>query len=106
METVNLKNTESKKIIPGYKAKFVHSKNMTVVYWEIKAGFTLPEHSHIHEQISNVTNGEFKLIVDGISQILKPGIVTIIPSNAKHSGVAITDCEITDIFYPIREDYL
>ena len=30
----------------------------------------------------------------------------MIPSNATHSGRAITACRILDVFYPLREDYL
>lgn len=102
---ITLDNVDEKKIIPGYRAKFVHSQNMTFVYWDIKAGFPLPEHSHPHEQVATVIEGTFELTVDGETNILKQGSVAIIPPGAKHSGKGITDCRIIDVFYPIREDY-
>ena len=37
---------------------------------------------------------------------MSPGDVAIIPSNIRHAGYAETDCQIIDVFYPIREDYI
>lgn len=102
----NLKGIKEKEIIPGYKVRFIHSKNMTLAYWDIEEGALLPEHSHIHEQVANVTEGKFELKVGNETKILEPGQVAIIPSNVKHSGKAITNCKIIDCFYPVREDYL
>ena len=59
----------------------------------------------MHEQVVNVLRGEFELTVDGETKHLKPNDVACIPSNAVHSGKAITDCYILDVFYPVREDY-
>jgi quercetin dioxygenase-like cupin family protein len=105
MPFIKLKNIKEKEIVPGYKARFIHSENMTIASWNIKKGYSLPEHSHHHEQLSCVTEGEFELIVNGEKQILNSGKIAVIPSNAKHSGKAITDCKIIDIFNPVREDY-
>lgn len=106
MKIIDIELIAKKEIIPGYKARFVHSKNITIAYWDVKAGSKLSPHSHIHEQISQVTEGEFQLTIDDEVFVLKPGKVAIIPSNLMHSGVAITDCKITDTFYPLRKDYM
>jgi quercetin dioxygenase-like cupin family protein len=97
---------EEKTIIPGYRAKFMHSANMTFALWDIDAEAPLPEHSHPHEQVSHVLEGEFELTVDGATSVMKAGNVAVIPSNAQHSGKALTACRILDAFYPLREDYL
>ncbi|MCD4788542.1 MAG: hypothetical protein K8R37_00970, partial [Bacteroidales bacterium] len=65
MSFIELKEVEEKEIVPGYKARFIHSEDMTVASWNIKKGYSLPEHSHLHEQISCVTDGEFELTIDG-----------------------------------------
>lgn len=91
--------------MPGFLGRMVHSDNMTFVHWKIKAGSPLPEHSHMHEQVVNMIEGQFELIVAGEAQTLGPNEVACIPSNALHSGKALTDCYIIDVFYPIREDY-
>jgi quercetin dioxygenase-like cupin family protein len=89
----------------GFLGAFLHSDNMTVASWSVEAGATFPEHSHPHEQISVVTDGEFELTLDGETDILRQGRVAVIPSNTPHSGRAVTDCEIIDVFSPVREAY-
>lgn len=105
MPFTDLKNIEEKELLPGCKARFVHSEKMTIAYWNIKAGSNIPEHNHPHEQIANIIEGRFELNIQGEIQILTPGIVAVIPSNAKHSGKAISACKIIDSFHPVREDY-
>ena len=79
--------------------------DMTLSFIEVKAGASLPSHSHFNEQVSLVLEGSFQLTIDGKNVVFGPGTVVVIPSNAVHSGVAITDCKIMDVFNPIREDY-
>jgi quercetin dioxygenase-like cupin family protein len=105
MSFINLEGIEERELVPGYKARFVHSEQMTFAYWTIEAGASLPEHSHHHEQVATLLEGEFELTVGGEARVLHPGMVALIPSNIPHSGVAITNCRILDVFYPIREDY-
>lgn len=92
-------------LLPGFKVRFIHSETMTQAFWEIDKDAELPEHSHVHEQVVHVLEGEFELVVEGESYLMKPGEVLVISSNAKHSGKAITDCRIHDAFSPVREDY-
>jgi quercetin dioxygenase-like cupin family protein len=105
MPYVNLKDIESREIIPGYRAVFLHSENMTMAYWTIEAGAEMPVHAHPHEQVANLLEGEFELALEGEQQVLHPGMVAIIPSNTPHGGRALTDCRILDVFHPPREDY-
>ncbi len=105
MNKIDLNSIDEKEIVPGFFVRFVHSKNMTIAYWNIKADSSLPAHSHPHEQICSMIEGEFELTVDGTPHLLKPNDVFIIPSNIPHSGKAITDCKIIETFSPIREDY-
>ena len=105
MPFINLDPIEAKEIVPGYRAVFVHSDNMTLAYWTIEAGADLPEHSHPHEQVANVLEGTFELTIAGETRHLNPGAVAVTPSNAVHAGTAITDCRILDVFHSIREEY-
>ena len=89
----------------GFMGTFLHSEEMTVATWEISAGSPFPEHSHPHEQIMMILEGEFELTVEDETELMRPGIVAIIPSDNKHSGTALTDCRVIDVFHPVREDY-
>ena len=105
MPLIKLDKVPQRTLIPGYHVKFVHSGNMTFAYWDIEAGSPLPEHSHPHEQVTHMLDGKFEITVDTETFVLEPGSVMVIPGNAKHSGKALTNCRILDVFYPIRKDY-
>ena len=105
MGFLDLKDIEEREIVPGYRAKFVHSEDMTLAYWDVDPGAELPEHSHHHEQVANVLEGKFELTVDGEARVLEPGMVAVIPSDIPHGGKAITPCRLLDVFHPTREDY-
>lgn len=105
MGFINLQQLNEKEPVPGFKVRFIHSENMTLAYWDIKATAALPEHSHFHEQVVNVIEGEFELSIEGEANRMGPGSAAIIPPNALHAGRAITDCRIIDVFYPVRDDY-
>jgi quercetin dioxygenase-like cupin family protein len=105
MEIIRLEQINEKELVPGYFARFVHSENMSIAYWNITADASLPSHSHKHEQICSIIEGEFELTVDGKPYFMKKNDVFVIPSGISHSGKAITNCRIIDTFYPVREDY-
>lgn len=105
MSFIDLREVEQREQIPGYHVRFVHSANMTFAHWQVEAGAKLPEHSHPHEQVANILEGEFELTVAGKTQVLCPGSVAIIPPDVLHSGRAVTDCRVIDVFYPVREDF-
>lgn len=96
---------EPKEIIKGYHGRFVHMDTFTFAYWEVEAGAEIPIHSHIHEQMMQVIEGQFELTLNGITKIYEKGMIVMIPSNVEHGGKAITNCKLTDIFCPVREDY-
>ena len=105
MPRIEIDSIQPIEMIPGYHARFIHTDKMTLSYLDVEAGAALKEHSHPHEQISTVIEGEFQLTVDGEKINFGPGSVIVIPSNTKHSGLALTDCKLLDVFTPAREDY-
>lgn len=105
MPLVQLHELPIKEMFPGYTGRFIHTESMTFAYWDVKAGSTVPEHKHIHEQVAHVLEGKFVLTVDGVPMELEPGHIAVIPSGVTHSGIAVTDCKLLDVFSPVREDY-
>lgn len=104
MKIQSLNELQKKEVMPGFHGRFIHSAAMTHAYWDIDAGMELPEQQHVHEQVANILEGEFEFTVDGQIKICKAGDVVVLPSNVPHSGRAITDCKILDVFAPGRED--
>jgi quercetin dioxygenase-like cupin family protein len=102
---MNIQDIEQKEIVKGFKGRFVHMETFTLGFWEVEAGAEIPIHSHVHEQTTQVIEGEFEMTVDGVTKIYKPGMLVTIPSFVKHGGKAITACKLTDVFCPVREDY-
>jgi quercetin dioxygenase-like cupin family protein len=105
MPLVDLTSIAPKEIVPGYSARFIHTEHMTFSYLDVKAGSALKEHSHPHEQVAHVLEGTFQLTLAGEPIQFGPGEVIVIPSNVPHSGLAISDCKLLDVFSPVREDY-
>ena len=89
----------------GFVGRFANGITMTSVSWTIAAGSVLPEHAHPHEQVSHVLDGEFEMTIEGETQRLGPGTVAFVPPNATHSGRALSDCRLIDVFHPVRDDY-
>lgn len=89
----------------GLKAKLVHTDTQTISFWEIEKDALLPRHQHINEQVSIVTKGKLEFTIGDTTTIMEPGMVVVIPPNVPHHAKALTDVEVTDIFYPIRADF-
>ena len=105
MPFLTLDDLDRTEEMPGFLGAFRHTEHMTMAHWSAEAGAEFPEHSHPHEQISIVTEGDFELTLDGETQVLRGGRVAVIPAKAPHSGRALTDCDIIDVFSPVRDDY-
>ena len=105
MAHIHLNDAKQNELFAGFKGRFVHSATMTFIHWEIDAGAVLPVHSHPHEQVAHMIEGEFEITIDGETHVLRPGSIAVIPSYATHSGRALTACRIIDAFHPIRDDY-
>ena len=58
---MNILEIPQKEIVKGYKGRFVHMETFTLAFWEVEAGAEIPIHSHVHEQTTQVIEGEFPL---------------------------------------------
>jgi quercetin dioxygenase-like cupin family protein len=101
----NFDDIDTKEVAPGFFSKLIHTETNTLNFLEVKKGSAIGRHQHVHQQCSFGIEGRFELTVDGVPQVLENGAFAIIPSNVWHSGVALTDCKLIDVFSPVREDY-
>lgn len=104
MTFIQLNELQEVEPVDGFRARFIHSETMTFAYWTIREGAVLPEHAHPHEQVAHLLEGELELIIDGRAMLLTPGMVAVVPSDVQHSGRAVTECRVLDVFCPVRED--
>ena len=105
MGFVTIKDLPELEITKGIRAHAVTTDTISVLHVTLDDGAILPEHSHYHEQVVNVIDGELELTVSGETYILKPGNVMVLEPNIIHSGRALTACKVIDIFHPVRKDF-
>jgi quercetin dioxygenase-like cupin family protein len=94
------------KLQPGMKRRLISGDNLMLVQMEIDPGTLIPSHSHPHEQISYIIDGEAEFTVGDKVQILTGGDVCLIPGNVPHSVKVLRKLLVLDCFSPPREDFL
>lgn len=90
----------------GITARAITGDSITVAHVRLEEGAVLAEHSHPHEQIVNVIMGELELNIGGHVHRLSPGCSYCLKANEPHSGKAIRDTFVIDVFHPVREDFV
>jgi len=105
MQSTDLNDLSKREVAPRCWARFVHSGNVTVSYWDLEPGAQIPPHSHPHEQVTSLIEGEMEMTVGGETKRFTPGCVVVIPPNTSHAVKAAKACYVIDVFYPVREDY-
>jgi quercetin dioxygenase-like cupin family protein len=91
--------------LPGWFGRYFHSENMTFAHYDFKRGASIHEHFHPQEEVYEVIEGELEITIDGVAQIAGPGLVAIVPANARHSAKAITDGRAIVVDYPARREF-
>jgi len=102
VDTTNLKVIEH---LPGWQGRYFHSSSMTFAHYEFVRGASIHEHFHPQEEVYEVIEGELEVTIDGEAQIARPGIVAIVPANARHSVKALTDGRAIIVDYPLRREF-
>ncbi len=91
--------------LPGWRGRYFHSANMTFAHYEFDRGASIHEHFHPQEEVYEVIEGELELTIDGVAQIAKPGVVGIVPANARHSVKALTNGRAIIVDHPARPEF-
>lgn len=101
----HIKDLPAKQLVKGIMGHYAHGSTMTLGYVEIEEGSDLPEHHHVHEQITFIIEGQLDMVIGGEFYSLTTGMFHVIPSHTPHSAFAKTACKVIDVFHPVREDY-
>ncbi len=91
--------------LPGWYGRYFHSQSMTFAHYDFKRGSSIHEHFHPQEEIYEVIEGELELTINGATEIARPGLVAIVPSNVRHSVKALTDGQAIIVDYPLRREF-
>jgi quercetin dioxygenase-like cupin family protein len=66
-----------------------------------------PPHSHPHQQITYVAEGELYFFIDGTPHRLAQGDMITVPSGVPHTIQLLSEqVRLVDTFSPVREDFL
>jgi quercetin dioxygenase-like cupin family protein len=102
VDTSSLKVTDR---LPGWSGRYFHTAHMTFAHYEFKRGSTIHEHFHPQEEVYEIIEGELELTVEGETKIARPGMIAIVPSNARHSVKALTDGRAIIVDSPARPEF-
>ncbi len=103
----SVKELPEKKIAKGVTMKPLAGQHLMMIYAEIAPQAEVPTHSHPHEQIGLIIEGQVDFWIGSERRTLHPGDMYMIPGGVEHGlrangGRAV----VMDAFYPLREDYL
>lgn len=83
-----------------------YSQNLMTVEVNFEEGAIGAMHSHPHEQITYVLEGEFEFDIGGEKTIVKAGDTLYKQSNIEHGAVCLKKGKLLDIFTPHRADFI
>jgi len=90
---------------PGVTMYAMEGEKMTLSLVEMEPHSVISEHSHPHEQIGYMIEGEAEFVIDGQPVLVRAGQTWRLPGGMPHK-VATGDqpMRAVDVFYPVRED--
>jgi quercetin dioxygenase-like cupin family protein len=95
---------------PGRKRRLLHSDHLMMVAIDFEGGPAAkpdPLHSHPHEQVTYVAEGEVLFFIGKESRRLSPGDMVAVPPDQPHGIQTMTPyVRLIDTFTPIRQDFL
>ncbi len=109
--TFILEKNIAKETIAEKRTRYLtHSKNLMMVVIDFDDGpCDVPDepHSHPHEQITYVAEGELLFFINQEESRVQTGDIIVIPPDAPHSVQPLSKhVRLIDTFTPIREDFL
>ncbi len=91
--------------LPGWHGRYFHSPSMTFAHYDFVRGSSIHEHFHPQEEVYEVVEGELEITIDGVTEVARPGMVAIVPSDVPHSVKALTDDRAIIVDYPVRGEF-
>lgn len=103
---VSRPETSHHEIFPGVHIFTCAGERMMLSVVELQPGSEVLPHSHPHEQMGMLLEGELRFTIDGETKVLAPGEMWRIPGGITHGCVAGKNgAKALDVFHPVRDDY-
>ena len=99
----------SEQVKADISRRLITGERVMLALVELQNGCVVPQHAHMHEQVTYVLEGCLRLTVGddaAVSYDLCGGEVIHLPSNVPHGAVALEDTRVLDVFSPPREDWI
>lgn len=104
---VNKDDCSHHNIFPGVDIFTTHGDAVMLSLVEMEPHAVVEEHSHPHEQMGLMLEGEALFIIGGQEQTISAGGMWRIPGGVPHKVIAGDQpVRALDVFNPIREDYM
>lgn len=95
-----------RELLPGISTRTFWGERMLLSLVDLAPHATIPPHSHSHEQIGIVVQGEMELTIAGEMRVVKVSDVYVAPGGVEHSvRVGALGCQVAETFAPVREEY-
>ena len=110
MSAIRQNEAAHQTIAPGRERYLAHTENLMMVVIDFTDGpheQPDPHHSHPHEQVTYVAEGELLFFLGDVSYKLSAGDMITVPADMPHTIQLLTSkVRLVDTFSPIREDFL
>jgi quercetin dioxygenase-like cupin family protein len=110
MNVSTIVEAKTVEINPGRKRRILHTDHLMMVVFDFTDGPAPqpdPPHTHPHEQVTYVAEGEVLFFVDGECRRLGPGDMVAVAPDRPHTIQLLTPCgRLVDTFTPLRQDFL
>ena len=94
-------------IFPGVNIFTTAGEKVMLSWVEFEPHSVVEWHSHPHEQMGLLLQGELDFYVGDDRRLCRPGDMWRIPGGVRHKVIAGAEgAKALDVFSPIREDYL
>jgi quercetin dioxygenase-like cupin family protein len=106
MSFCDLEPRAAKRLFEGVQTRTFWGERMLVSLLEFAPNSHVPDHTHPHEQVGIVVEGELYMTIAGVTRLMKAGESYVIPGNVPHSGRTGNKwAKVFDAFSPVRAEY-
>jgi len=104
---INREECSHHQIFPGVTIDTLAGEGLMLSYVTFEPRGIVEPHSHPHEQMGLLLEGELEFTIGDETSLVRPGQMWRIPGNVKHGCQAGEQgAKALDVFHPVRKDYL